>query len=155
MRKLLLLTLLISITSACARLPLPPQPQPAMPVNASAGKTWDAVIDVFGERNIPIKNMERVSGFISTDFLRAALADTSYADCGRQFLGATIWPTLATYNVIVRGDSSASTVRVNVRWTSGDAALRSATGAGLECSTNGKWETAFEARVKAIAEAKR
>jgi hypothetical protein len=105
------------------------------------------VIDLFAERNIPIKNMERASGFITTDVLAAARGDTVNADCGRA-LGIAAFPTNATYNVLVRGDSTTSTVRATVRW------VRSSSQFGVltECSSRGIWETALEAQVKDRAE---
>lgn len=138
---------------ACTAPPQPPQPRSATTVSATMGKTWDAVIDVFGEHNIPIKNMERVSGFISTDPLRGTVRDTANADCGKM-LGTKVPPVLATYNVIVRGDSSTSTVRVNIRWTAGSPDPNAPARSVTVCSSTGVWESTFESRVKAIAESK-
>jgi hypothetical protein len=131
--------------------PAPPEPREATPVGASFGRTWDAVIDVFAARNIPIKTIERVSGLIATDPMAVARpggGQSPYADCGK-VMGLAIPPDRATYNVLVRGDSSQSTVKVTVRWTQGgtpdDPRL-------IECSTKGVWESEAEQAVKARAE---
>src|SRR5207244_1446028 len=39
----------------------------ATPVNASVGRAWDAVLDLFAARQIAISTWERASGFIGTD----------------------------------------------------------------------------------------
>lgn len=146
---------LVVVASACTTPPAPPAPREATAVNASAGRTWDAVIDAFAARNIPIRNMERASGFVSTDMLGTVRTDTAYADCGKA-MGMVIPPARATYNVLVRGDSSRSTVRVTVRWMFGGnaAGLSSNASPITECSSKGVWETAFEQQVKARAESR-
>jgi hypothetical protein len=165
-----LLTLLPSfLLVACATKYTPPEsatPRSATSVNASQGRTWDAVIDVFAERNIPIRNMERVSGFIVTEEL--GIADTgsvAWADCGKvpNSWGAEkkrgksapkqkdrpLAPSRASYNVLVRGDSARSTVRATVRWTTPGTVKAGP----IECSTRGTWESIAEQEVKRRAEA--
>ena len=100
------------------------------------------MIDAFAERNIPIRTMERASGFISTEQLAAGSGTGSLADCG-SMLGLKLPAHRATYNVIVRGDSAQSTAKATVRWVN--------EGRG-ECVSTGEWETGFELRVKARAE---
>ncbi len=113
-----------------------------MQVAAAFTKTWNAVIDQFAEDNIPISTMERESGFIATSNLRVGADGFFWAECGKT-MGAPITPAYATYNVVVRGDSARSTVRVSARWTTSD---------GGPCSTTGKWEAAIEADVRDRAE---
>jgi hypothetical protein len=109
------------------------------------------VIEVFAERNIPIRTMERASGFISTDPLGVdPQTGKAYADCGT-IMGMPIPADRATYNVLVRGDSAQSTVKVTVRFTQGGSANDPRL---IECSTKGTWESEFEADVKQRAEAK-
>ena len=120
----------------------------ATEVNASVGRTWDAVIDGFAERNIPIATMERVSGFIATQALTVGAGGTEWADCGSG-MGVPLGPDQATYNVRVLGDSTHSTVRVTVRWTQGGHVPADPL---VECPTKGAWEAAFETAVKGRAE---
>ncbi len=116
-------------------------------VQGSFGRTWDAVIDVFGERNIPIKQMERASGFIATDNLALGREDQRsakfWATCERR-----LPPTHAVYNVIVRGDSTNTTVKVNVKWerTVGRQIQ------GTSCESTRAWEICAEDDIKARAE---
>lgn len=134
--------LLVSL-AACVTAPATAPERAATPVNASTGKTWDAVIDVFAERNIPIRNMERASGFIAAEPELVSQKDgQAWADCGGA-LGVRLGAQRATYNVLVRGDSSHATVRATVLWER--------TG-NQGCTTRGVWERDFESLVKARAE---
>ena len=154
--------------NGCAGKTTPPEPaapRSATVVSASQGKTWDAVIDVFAERNIPIRNMERVSGLIVTEDLGVNNSDgTTWADCGRvtgawyekpkrrsgdKKKGTPVAPGHATYNVLVRGDSTRSTVKVTVRWTARGLKVDSPV---VECSTLGVWEGETEMEIKNRAE---
>ena len=150
MRRLMLLALPL-IAAACFgyQRPQPPTPAPATEIAASQARTWDAVVDLFAERNLPIRTMERASGFISTDRMVVNTDKaTSWADCGKAFGGA-LRPDRATYSVLVRGDSTRSTARVSVRWTQGghpdDPQM-------IECTTRGSWEAELQAAIKARAE---
>ena len=109
------------------------------------GQTWDAVIDVFATRNIPIRTIERASGLIVTDALSVGQEGTTYASCGT-LGGKILAPDRATYNVLVRGDSTEATVRTTVLWT------RSEEPSLTECASTYIWERALETDVKARAE---
>lgn len=50
---------------------------------SSRGRTWDAVIDQFAARNIPIRTIERVSGLIVTDQLTVGREGYWWANCGK------------------------------------------------------------------------
>lgn len=129
--------------------PAPVSPREATPVQATMGRTWDAVIDIFASRNIPIRTIERVSGLIVTDPLSLASGDgRDWADCG-QVNRFYLLPDNATYNVLVRGDSSHSTVKTTVRWTHWVEDDRT----HAECSTTHVWEREFEVEIKQRAEA--
>lgn len=146
------------MTEACAmRPPGPPVPHSAMPVDASFGKTWDAVIDVFAFQNIPIRTLERASGFVAAEVSSVELFPQGkthpWADCGRMARGIKggftnpIWiqPATAFYNVRVKGDSMRSNVQVTVNW-------RSPAATSGNCSTKGVWESATEENIKSRAE---
>jgi hypothetical protein len=53
--------------------PPPPSPRAGTTVNATANRTWDSVIEVFADRSIPIRNMERASGLFLEMRLRSFL----------------------------------------------------------------------------------
>lgn len=145
---------LVSLAAAaCVTAPATAPERAATPVSASTGKTWDAVIDVFAERNIPIRNMERASGFIATEPMGVDPREgEKWADCGGT-IGVKFGATGATYNVLVRGDSTHATVRATVRWTTSQANDLMKTTTDRECTTRGVWEQDFESLVKSRAEA--
>lgn len=138
--------------------PAAPAPVSATPVSASFGKAWDAVIDVFAQRNIPIKTIERASGFIATDPLAVAIQRDgkphAWADCGKAIFGGYFPPTNATYNVRVKGDSTRSTVQISVLWRYAPPEGTIMAGPGNDCSTKGVWEAEATAAIKRTAEAK-
>lgn len=116
-------------------------------VSASFGRAWDAVVDVFASRNIPIQNMDRSSGFISTPELAVdRAAGKAWADCGT-IMGMGIPPDRANYNVRVRGDSTRSSVQVTVFWKMEPAAATT-------CTSRGVWEGGAETDIKARAESR-
>lgn len=133
--------------------PQPPSPSDATQVNASMGRTWDAVIDLFAARTVPITTIERVSGLIVTERLSVGREDgLAWADCGKTsgFMTATVHiaPNNGTYNVLVRGDSTRSSVKATVRWVH----LDYKDGGVIECSTKHVYEQALEDAVKIRAE---
>jgi hypothetical protein len=133
--------------AACAgyQPPPPATPRDGTDVRASFARTWDSVIDEFADRNIPIATIERASGLIATEQLSVGSEARGEADCGR-LNGRRLLPTHAIYNVLVRGDSSGSTVKATMRWTR-------VTNEGAEtCATLQRWEAALEDRVKQRAE---
>jgi hypothetical protein len=136
------------LLAACVSYRPPPQPTPreASHVNASMGETWDAVIDLFATRNIPIRTIERASGLIVTDPLRVGEEGSAWADCGARN-GRVLAPDRATYNVLVRGDSSEATIRTTVLWT-----RFYEKGEPIECTSTYIWERGLETDVKARAE---
>jgi hypothetical protein len=69
-------------------------------------------------------------------------------------MGRKLYPTSATFNVLVRGDSSKSTVRVTARWVrTGMARGLSTETVSEECGSTGVWESEFEGGIKTAAEA--
>jgi hypothetical protein len=138
--------LLLCVACNSYQAPLPPAPRDATQVSASAGQTWDAVVDLFAARNIPIRTIERASGFVATDELSVGAEGRKWADCGK-LNSMRLGPERAIYNVLVRGDSATSSVKATVRWTYSAAKLGT-----IECSTSHAWEEGFEAEVKTHVE---
>lgn len=141
MRRIALL--LVLVMAGCVA-SLPPAPtRPPTAVAASFGATWNAVIDVFADRNIPIATIDRASGFIATEPLQVdGLDGEKWAVCATS-IGMVIPARTATYNVLVRGDSTAATVRATVTWQNASAS----------CVTKGTYESELETVVRALAEA--
>jgi hypothetical protein len=138
----------VAICASCVTYtpPPPPTPREATQVNASFGQTWDAVIDEFADRNIPIRTIERASGLVATEQLTVSDNTAGDADCGHFGTYPPRPPTHAIYNVLVRGDSAKATVKVTMRW------MHVAEKASLECSTRHRWEKAFEDTARRRAE---
>jgi hypothetical protein len=140
--------------------PAPAVSRSGTAVSASFGKTWDVVVGIFAERNIRIQTIDRASGLIVAQPQRVGLAPDAadrLADCGTMSNGgAHLYPTDAVWNVYVRGDSSASTIRatINFVWMNPMRTLAAAS-AAQPCETRGVWEQDFEQRVKATVEARR
>jgi hypothetical protein len=173
-RRVLAALAAISLT-ACAKIPpaQPPGPAPtreALTVNASFGRTWDAVIDYFARNNIPIRTIERASGIIAADAASVdAASAVEWADCGQaarltKVRNGQVWRLApvaaerATYNFLVRGDSTRSTILATVGWdvperVMYDATQKPYTRPSARCVTRGVWETNAEQAVRARAEA--
>ncbi len=138
--------------------PAPPVPRTDVTaVSASFTRTWDAVIDDFASQNVPIKTIDRTSGIVVAERLGVTPeVGRQWADCGSDMFIGKLAPTSATYNVLVRGDSTKATVRVTVRWTRvGMARGLSTQTVTEECGTTAVWESGFEARIKTAAETKK
>ena len=121
-------------------------------MQASFTKTWDAVIDVFAERNISIKTLDRTSGLIVAEPMQVGrTAGEAYADCGA-VMGMAIPASAATWNILVRGDTAVTTVKATVRFLN---VTTGRYGSTTECSSRGSWEQELEQRVKTAAEIKK
>lgn len=137
--------LFLVLISACATLPPPAPTRPDTEINASFGKTWDAVVDYFARSSIPVKTIDRSSGLIAAETTRLAGDNGPYATCANEL--RYFAPEGASFNALIRGDSTRSTVRVTATWlSSGGGAV------GIQCQTTDLWEKNFEAAIKAKAE---
>lgn len=140
--------------------PATPAPRTATPVAASFAVTWDALIDVFAERHIQIRAVDRASGVLVAEPQLIRDSSASAADCGRgRFLTLTPKATDAVWNVLVRGDSSASTVKATVRFSRVDresigTSAHTEADATTDCQSRGLWEAVLEKSVKSSAEAR-
>jgi hypothetical protein len=142
---------LLALAGCMTPPPEPPAPREPAEVAAPAARTWDAVVDVLAERSLAVASMDRAGGFVRTEPVAVAMVrrgGPEWARCSTAF-GVPLGPDKAVYSVTVRGDSARSTVRASVRWTrrSGDPADPEEV-----CTTANRWESAFEAAVKARAE---
>ena len=143
-------TIILTAVTAChGTAPLPVAPRSPTIIEASFGRTSDAVIDAFAENNASIQTLDRSSGLIVPAGRtyapgRDKQEALTYADCGKSSTGTPIEPTSVKYNVVVRGDSTHSTVLVR--------AFYSSEGAYEVCESRGRYEIAVEANVKSKAE---
>ncbi len=133
---------------ACGRYtpPSKPVPRDATQIRAPVAESWDAVMETFARRGIPIRTVEPASGLVVTDELRVGSEGRDFADCGKAS-GHLLYPDVARYNALVRGDSSGSTVKVTAAWAylGGKRKVN-------DCATTHRFEQAFEDEVRGRAE---
>lgn len=98
------MVLVCLILAACGSVPVARQIQSSFPVDQSFDKAWEAVIETFAELNLPIMNMEKASGFITTDWLDP---DRSFYDCGTPPFTTANRETRGKFNVFVKKVSDA------------------------------------------------
>lgn len=146
MRYLAALTL--AAATACTPSVPPPAvtPRTATPVAASFDRVWSATIDMIAAFSIPVKTIDRASGFVVTETMSIPSRNTAFAsaDCGT-VMGMPIPATNVSYNVRVQGDTARSTIMATARWVN-------TTSTPTECTTTWAWERAFEDSVRVRAE---
>lgn len=131
---------------ACTSGPtLVPTPRAGTPVKASFGRTWSAAVDVVAERSATVRTIDRPSGLIIAGDIVLGDSTSRWADCGHNSDGP-FPPVRMTYNVVVRGDSTSSNIKINAFWAS------TLLGPVGDCVSRGVWEAQIEAMVKAKAE---
>jgi len=134
--------------AACSPPSLAPTPRSGTTVHASFATAWTAAVDVFAERNIPILTIDRASGLIVGETVRASgqpsYTANEFADCGKDFMREYLHPNSMAYNVRIRGDSTSATAQLTARFVSPQ---------GNECTTRGVVESLIETRIKEKAEA--
>jgi hypothetical protein len=106
---------------------------------------------MLAEQNIPVKTMDKSSGFVAAEVTAVSSTDLDkLANCGSlmsQLLsGSATGNGIARYNILVRGDSAASTVKVTARFIHGGDTPK-------DCSSRNVFEGQFQSEVKARAEA--
>lgn len=146
MRRIVAVTITLTI-AACATLPPAPATRPDTEVNASFGKTWDAVIDYFARGSIPIKTIDRASGIVAAEAQRLPGDNSAYAVCVQGVMGHANVEG-ASFNALIHGDSTHSTVRVTANWIPSAISQLN-----IHCQTTDVWEKQFESAIKAKAEA--
>lgn len=81
--KILVLGFVCLFLIACATAPVPRQIVNTFPIEKSFDLVWQAVIESFAELQLPIQNMEKDSGLITTDWIDfKGQKNTDYCDCG-------------------------------------------------------------------------
>jgi hypothetical protein len=110
---------------------------------AEFGAVWDAVIDVFGDRSWTIDNMERASGFITTEWMGAATG--GYLDCGSPGLAVDRNPR-GRFNVVVRESPSGVAMTVNTSWQVSREIMGEV--AVVDCASTGVLERELHETVK-------
>ena len=100
--------LLLALTGCTPVVTVPPPPPErlALGVQAPFDRTWEAVIDVFATRSIPIATLDRSSGLVMALPLTVTGTESlKWANCPKvegALSGYTYYPHRADFNVLVR-----------------------------------------------------
>ena len=105
--------LVVTALTGCATAPVVHQFDRSAEILASFGDTWDAIIEVMGENSWPIDNMERASGFVSTDWMINNIAGS--VDCGSPPLLYVERNRQIGWNIVARESANGTTITINVR----------------------------------------
>ena len=98
----------------CATAPLPRQIVNTFPIDKPFDDVWQALVESFSELQLPIDNIEKDSGLITTDWIDfTGQKNTDYCDCGG--LGMSIEQSrVGKFNVFVKKITEDSCeIRVN------------------------------------------
>lgn len=121
-------------------------------IPADIEAVWNAVIDVFGERDLAIDRMERASGFIGTDWMTSGWVTSAphvgYLDCsGKMSFGKPVRPSAheGRFNVVVRESDDEVVLKINSIWRAYRNAER------VDCLSTGLIEEELHAEVRTRA----
>jgi hypothetical protein len=114
--KLLRLSLVLGSVVAAVASATAPKAQPNLQTTKKTDATydgaWEAIIDLFASHSWAIKNMDKASGLITTDWMRMDSDWADYTDCGSAPL-VTNRGTQVSFNVRVHELESGTQVDVN------------------------------------------
>lgn len=146
MRKLSGVLVLLAL-AACASAPVQRQfdRQVTIP-GADFDAAWNAIVDIFGERNWTIANMEKASGFINSEWMDATNS-RAYVDCGSPGMSIERGRR-GRFNLVLReapgGDGV--TLTVNTTWQAEREFGGSYT--AIECASTGELEAELQEEVR-------
>ncbi|MCS2610417.1 hypothetical protein [Halomonas dongshanensis] len=120
MKKILLSTSVAALLTGCAapsiQAPYDPGRNYIETYNGEFSQVWEATVDWFATNNIPIKNIEKASGIIGSDY--ALGASHSQIDCGAIDVGSMYVlrdvNATANLNVLVREQAGRVSVQPNI-----------------------------------------
>lgn len=125
--------------ASCASAPVARQIQNSFPVDKPFDAAWTAVIETFAELNLPILNMEKASGLITTDWI--SLNDPQMSDCGKVGALNTEHGRRVRFNVFVKKTSEvASEMKVNAMFEGLVKYYGSEGISTISCVSTGKFE---------------
>jgi uncharacterized lipoprotein len=127
------------ILAACASAPVARQIQNSFPVDQPFENVWTATIETFAELNLPILNMEKASGLITTDWIQ--LNDPTMSDCGKQGVMSSEQGRRVKFNVFVKtvgGD--ACEMKINAMFETMVATYGNSGLSAQTCVSTGKFE---------------
>ncbi len=107
MKKALLFISSIAILASCASYKPPKQYKfpKKQTFNLNYDVVWSRVVDWFGSRNTPIKNIDKSSGIITTEYNLGVNEYSNYCDCGKPGGLQHFEELFGNFNVVVRNKS--------------------------------------------------
>ena len=82
--KIFIMAAICFLFASCASAPPPRMIVNSFTINGDYDSVWSAVIETFAELQIPIDNMEKDSGLITTDWIDfTGQTNEGYCDCGK------------------------------------------------------------------------
>lgn len=143
-----ILCLMFVFVGGCATAPAQRTVVNSFSYTTSIDKVWSATVETFAELNLPIDNMEKDSGLITTDWINlTGTGNKEYCDCGG--LGLAIEEARrGKFNVFVKQVGSEVAVRVNCQFQQ-TASLGGST-VNRECVSMGN----LEARINSLISSK-
>lgn len=146
MKKLFMVLGILVVLTSCATVPVPRQIQNSFPIEKPFDSVWQAVIEAFAELNLPIMNIEKVSGLITTDWL---LVNKTYCDCESPGFTPATKEHRGKFNVYVKkNDENTCEVKINclyemIIYYTGSTGPRK-----YECISTGKLEAEIFKRIQ-------
>jgi hypothetical protein len=99
---------------------------------------WGAVVAFFAENNIPVKTMEKSSGFIMAE---SQIFPKEWIDCGQAGFGETRSSPIGTFNVFVQEINGEIKVKINTSFHSQRYdTLNDRSMGTMECYSTGQFE---------------
>jgi hypothetical protein len=110
--KIWILGLICFFIYSCAVAPAPRQIKNTFFIEKSFDDVWTAVIETFAEMTLPIMNMEKDSGLITTDWIDfTGSKGKEYCDCGKLGINIEI-KRIGKFNVFVKKLNNACEIRI-------------------------------------------
>lgn len=131
----------LALAIGCATSPRPRTIVKDFDMEVEFDEVWPAVIETLAELNIPIDNLEKDSGLITTDWLGFG---ASYCDCGDPGITSQAQPT-GKFNVFVKRAPHGVTVTVNARYKTIRTFLDESS--EIHCVSTGKLEETIEVSI--------
>lgn len=112
--KILAMVLVCIFLISCATAPPPRKIISSFPIEKPFDEVWSALIETFADLQLPIQNMEKASGLITTDWIDfTGQTNEDYCDCGGLGLNIEV-NRLGKFNVFVKKTTDNSCeVKVN------------------------------------------
>ena len=135
----------VAFTAASASAPVTHDVQRASVVNGSFDESWTALIDLFSDRSWEIRNLDKASGIVTTDWMKLGADGDGFADCGSAPLGANA--PQVKFNIHVKQDDADVSVTVNATFHQMRHALGSDPDFSFDCNSTKAVERMIQSEI--------